>query len=448
MDPLRSILREDWPRLAWFARAGRSGSVVVEAGAGVHIDAEWFGDVVWDGPFADADFDRTELVFGSGARIREGHIVFVSAGQTGDRLHSVETPDGLVVSNSLPCLLAGLGASLTLDHDYPPALRTVRAGIRSYQEYIPSSVGPIRLTYFQNLVWDGSAVTKQDKPAPLRDFGTFDRYRDSFASATRRLVQNAAHPARRAPLRAVATCSAGYDSSTVTAMVSDAADCSVVGLLETRDGRDDSGAVVAGALGLEFHGIPSREWSRLGGVEARFLSAGLAGGSSVPLRAAEPLLADCVLFTGYHGDKMWDLKTEGLEDDHARADLGGCDLMEFRLSAGFVHVMLPMFGSHQIVDVHEISRSAEMEPWRVGGSYDRPICRRIVEGAGVPRDAFARSKGAMQQWVVFTPETRAEFERWRVARAIELPEATDDTPSMASLEFVWAVESVVDQYYG
>ena len=33
-----------------------------------------------------------------------------------------------------------------------------------------------------------------------------------------------------------------------------------------------------------------------------------------------------------------------------------------------------------------------MRPWDVPGPYSRPICRRIVEGAGVPREMFGQPK--------------------------------------------------------
>jgi hypothetical protein len=40
----------------------------------------------------------------------------------------------------------------------------------------------------------------------------------------------------------------------------------------------------------------------------------------------------------------------------------------------------------------KITRSAEMAPWDVGGAYSRPICRRLLEDAGVPRGSFGVSK--------------------------------------------------------
>ena len=42
--------------------------------------------------------------------------------------------------------------------------------------------------------------------------------------------------------------------------------------------------------------------------------------------------------------------------------------------------------------IHPINRSPEMKPWCVVGNYDRPIVRRIVEEAGVPREPFGNRK--------------------------------------------------------
>jgi hypothetical protein len=68
-----------------------------------------------------------------------------------------------------------------------------------------------------------------------------------------------------------------------------------------------------------------------------------------------------------------------------------------------------------------------MRPWSVGGSYDRPIARRIIEQAGVPRKEFGERKRVVTP--VYDSITRrtppiggflsdhslAEFERWFAA---------------------------------
>ena len=44
--------------------------------------------------------------------------------------------------------------------------------------------------------------------------------------------------------------------------------------------------------------------------------------------------------------------------------------------------------------IHRISNSKEMQEYSVGGKYDRPIPRRIIETKGIKRDEFMLKKGA------------------------------------------------------
>jgi hypothetical protein len=75
----------------------------------------------------------------------------------------------------------------------------------------------------------------------------------------------------------------------------------------------------------------------------------------------------------------------------------GGSLQEFRLKTGFIHVPVPLLAFTRHADVLRISNSLEMRRWRVGGHYDRPIPRRLVEEAGVPRRAYALEKRAISQ---------------------------------------------------
>src|SRR5436189_3795 len=61
----------DWPPLAWLA-CGHRGDPTVEVfhGPDVETTPDGFSEAVWDGEFARAGFDETDLVFGSGARRR------------------------------------------------------------------------------------------------------------------------------------------------------------------------------------------------------------------------------------------------------------------------------------------------------------------------------------------------------------------------------------------
>jgi len=135
--------------------------------------------------------------------------------------------------------------------------------------------------------------------------------------------------------------------------------------------------------------------------EAEFVASGDAG--DVQLLTFQNLLNGRILTTGFHGDKIWDPRNRKVGDQVVRGDNSGSSLGEYRLRVGFVHMPIPFIGCRRHADIQAISQSPEMDPWRIGGSYDRPIARRIVEEAGVPRSGFARHKLATAVWWGFKP---------------------------------------------
>jgi len=128
------------------------------------------------------------------------------------------------------------------------------------------------------------------------------------------------------------------------------------------------------------------------------------------------LRGKCVM-TGMLGDKVWGFDWENIGLNIARADNGGGSLGEFRLDTDFVHVAVPYVGILGQRDILAISLSREMEPWRIGGEYDRPIARRIVESSGVRRGAFGVSKKAVT--VSIGLPTVFSFEKLHPQTAIE-----------------------------
>lgn len=432
---------DEWPALAWVAHHRRDEARIrLLAGPGVEHGPGWWCEAVWAGPFEDADFDRTHAVFGSGGRVRGDQVTFVPSAAVSDRLHVSSVDDGLVVSNSLPALLAHTCTSLTDDHDHLATMRTVRGGIDAYDREIPTTDGSITLVYHDNLVLRGGEQQLAPKPVPPLDTVDYATYTALLRDSLRAIAANAASPRRARPLALVSTCSSGYDSSVVTALSAAVGCRHVVGIVEDRKGRPDSGRCVADALGMEFHGFGRHAWTERGEVETRFLAAGLAGGSTIPLLSAEPVLEGAVLLTGYHGDRMWDVTGEAPSRHHARADLGGTDLMEFRLSAGFVHAMVPFIGSAVMPEVRAISGSEEMAPWRLGSSYDRPIVRRLLEEEQVPLRCLADRKRAMQQRFPVNPATRDAFESWRAEQVGVAAGFLDDRSHRANDLFRWSVE--------
>ncbi len=395
-----------WPRLAWLAHC-LPGEPTVEVlhGAGLEVTDDWLCEAVWDGEYEAGGFDETDIVAGSGVRLRAGQVTFVSSGSTVDRLQSVFRLGHAWISNSLPCLVEALGADL--DPSYPGYywdFRSIIQGLSRYKRQLDTSVGPVELTYFDNLVWDGTSLRRATKAGKLRPFEDFASYRAALAAAMQGIAANMAHEQRRQPFRMLGTCSSGYDSPTVAVLAAEAG-CEEVlsfdrargellsGAAGHRVGQADSGEAIAAALGLRTILVERDAWERCRLPEPPFIASN-AFGEEVHYKAAEGHLAGRVLLTGYHGDKLWAKKTSDVVGDIVRGDPSGLALTEYRLSAGFIHCPVPFWGARQIADIVAISNGAEMGPWDVEGDYSRPICRRIVEEAGVQRESFGMSKHA------------------------------------------------------
>jgi hypothetical protein len=420
---LRSIPVRDWPPLAWLAVCSESSNEIrCFTGSRVELADDQFSEAVWAGPYAEGGFDETDLVFGTGGRIRADAMVFVSSGSTVDRLYALQRENRTWISNSLPCLMSVTDGSLDLECvSYGEIFNSIRRGVNRYAKELPTTVGPVRVSYFENLVWDGSGLVSVPKPGERRDFGSYARYRAFLDSTMTLLAANAAATDREHPYTLISTVSGGYDSSAVTALARIAGCDEAIGFDRARGGAVDSGEHTAACLGVRFHSVETAAWRDNPHSILPFLAAGTSGGSSVFFRGAEPLLAGRVVLTGFHGDKVWSKHTTDLGPELTRGDTSGTDLTEYRLVVGFIHCPVPFWGARQIRDVNTISNSPELEPWDVPGRYSRPICRRIVEECGVPREIFGVRKEAASQpllfaWESLVPEARREYLGWLRAR--------------------------------
>jgi hypothetical protein len=162
---------------------------------------------------------------------------------------------------------------------------------------------------------------------------------------------------------------------------------------------DDSGEAIARLLGLTVETYSRDAYLKSSDYpEAAFIATG-NGGDDVVLSVLGAKLERTLLFTGMLGDTLWG--TEGqdprLSREYRFRYPAGGSLQEHRLSTGFVHVPIPLLTFTRHADILAISRSPEMSAWRLGTDYDRPIPRRLIEEAGVPRDAFAKEKRAITQ---------------------------------------------------
>ncbi len=412
-----------WPKLAWVATFLPGSELIkVYHGPCVETNGRWCVEAVWAGDYERGNFDRTDLIFGSGLRCRENGVIFVSSGTTLDRLWYYRGNDSWFVANSLPAILAVAETSLDeVSWDYARDVDTIMQGVSGYKRQLPCNEGELFVLYFNNLLWDGLNLTEIDKPDTAPRFDTFNTYAAYLMENAERLRTNTGDRARAHPVIPLVTVSKGYDSS-VAAVIARRAGCkqSVTIRQSTSLWRgSDSGEEVAGYLGLKCANY-NRTARRYPLEETIWAASGRAGVLNWTLfDYPEPL---CLFFTGPYGDKMWSRGRWEFKDPFEFTGLSLGGIGEFRLFRGVFHCPVPFWGMRHLRELWEITHAGAMEPWSVPGDYDRPIPRRIVEEAGVPRTAFGQCKKNTSHdepllWP-YTPEAAASFRRFLRAHGL------------------------------
>ncbi|MEX2546911.1 MAG: hypothetical protein WD830_03885 [Chloroflexota bacterium] len=187
----------------------------------------------------------------------------------------------------------------------------------------------------------------------------------------------------------------------------------------------DSGEEVGKRLGLEVRGYERLAYLHRNDLpEAEFLASGFSG-EEVVMSEMERDLGGHMLVSAFFGDGMWWMNRPP-RPILWRSDQSGSSLGEWRLRAGFIHVPLPCFSGEQYPLTQRISRSPEMRPWVLGRAYDKPIPRRILEEAGVPRGAFGEVKRAISATIhvdgpaALSPASAASLEAFAAAEGREV----------------------------
>ncbi|HEX5352507.1 MAG TPA: hypothetical protein VFW60_00345 [Rhodanobacteraceae bacterium] len=389
------------PCLAWCACITRGESDVhIYHGNSVEcaLDARSFHEGAWSGSHGDGNFDEALTFTGSGGRVTEDGVVFASSTHTLEPVYLVRLQNTILCSNSMHFILSEASDWLDVNYPYYEAdIMTIMFGLTRYKSSIPTRTGNTLRSYYRcNIVIsDDLVVTRHSKRSPP-PFVTFQDYCAFLHSEVQQVAENAAAPQRRRRYKPLTTISSGYDSP-AAAVVARAAGCTeAITLTRAHPGladRNDSGSQIAMQLGLKVtevdyfagrNAVPEFP-------EAEFMATG-HGGDDMPLAVAEAELAGTLLCTGFHGDKVWDKNDKQPSRSIVRGGISGCSLAEFRLRAGFLNLPVPFIGCIRHPEIHRISNAPDMAPWSIGGKYDRPVPRRIVEQAGVPRALFGQAK--------------------------------------------------------
>jgi len=401
----KAELVADIPPLAWLWDSSAGDGTLLH-GSRVFLFGDGFFEGAWDGNFAEREYDTAVNVYGSGAKWRDGTVRFVTPSHTLEALYYVAEGHSVVVSNSLIFILTYSG--LELRHDdwsYGGRFAAIARGTSKSPLQIPLNRGQLNVLYHHNLAVGASdAVEIQPKALPPR-FGDFHDYAGYLERTVGAVFDNAQHPARYSRYEPLTTLSSGYDSATCATLAAKNGCKRAVGIVTSQRGLTDSGANVAAALGLEFKAYERPNYEEMlddnaldqNQGEAEFLCVGLQGEDSV-YGAFADAVGGSVLLTGFMGTN-WETgrrnKLPPNDGTIAKTDLSGGSLGEFRLQRDFIHLVVPFIGAQRFQDVARITASEEMRDYSVGGAYDKPIPRRIVESAGVKREDFGSEKRAV-----------------------------------------------------
>ncbi len=325
-------------------------------GERVETKDQWFCEAIWDGDFKTGDFDQTDLVFGSGGRIRDDNLCFVSSGSNLNRLHSFERNGTTYVSNSLICMLAWIDAAPKNDYlNYSQDFSNYRYAIFGQRTIaFPSTAGTVNLTYFSNLNWIGDHLEECDKPNAERLLKTFDAYLKFLQDSIKRIADNAKDDKRSQPYKLICPLSQGYDSPTVATLLRKTEGVEAMTFGVDRHGGDDSGEAIAATLGIPCHVINRDAWREIALAEVPFI-AGSGSVGDLAFKPAESLIRGSVLMLGNGGDRTWD-KHSTTVPPIVVGDGATLGLTEYRLWTGFIICPVGIWGIRQLHGIIQISQ--------------------------------------------------------------------------------------------
>lgn len=404
---LRRQQLDHWPKLSWCAKV-TADTVNVLHGCRVEYAEEWVFEGAWAGEFGKADFDReVPVIIGTGIRLRDNMVSFVCSTSPLDRLFYVDRKKELLVSNSLACLLSV--SKLRLDPAFPYS-KTLSRLINSHQfqpRILPTLDGDeIRVLIYDKLVYTKEVLLEQPRTYPEQtNFNSFEEYEQFLSAEISAIRTNLEDEQRRFKVAPVVTISKGYDSAASTVIakplgIRSALSISRVGIFFQ---HDDSGQEIAEELGIPVKSVISRV-SAYRDYDLVWAGQGQSDDLNMTLFDFPDDLT--LLVVGTQGDTVWEkgLKQNFSDSHHfLDRDPSGCGLTEWRLHKGVLLFSVPCIGASRLDCLKHINDSPAMDPWRIGGDYDRPIPRRILEQQGVRRGAFGIKKMATISCRMFYP---------------------------------------------
>lgn len=415
---------EDLPRLAWCVRL-RAGASTVELRCGpwVEVAGKAFVAGAWDGSFSAMQFGHSAALCGSGAVVEKNSVLFATAFHPTEWLFANRVGDCLWISNSLPFVLTA--SEDELDLTYPnyffDLLNDYRMGVEASQTgLITKASRTVRIFSCCSFRVAADLSISREEKKWKQPPESYQDYADELSRSVNAILDNARSRDRTRPYQPIATVSRGYDSTASAALAAGGGCQQAVTFRQSRKDAagtlaDDSGAAVARDLSMTVTEYDRADYRDRPLGEAEFFMTPM-GRTNLSLLAMEDELSGSVLVGGRHGENFW--RRDGLPvfpnfREPSAVKMSGSEAIEFCLRAGIIHLPAPYLQGIHGAAIRQITHAKEMQPWSLGGTYDRPIPRRIAEEAGVRRNSFGQLKmGGGERGDPLSEDARRDFEEF------------------------------------
>ncbi len=391
------------PPLAWCACVRRDCDTVdVLHGKSVECKDDFFVAGVWDGVFMDGDFDSTHFSCCTGGSVNKSKsgVKFSTPNHLQDKIVSVLLSDVLYISNSVAFLLVVSECELDVNYPhYEEDFCNIIFGLHKAKTKTRLQDGKVLNMHFCcNVDVDNALTIIEEKKRSGLSFANFADYHTKVTQILEKLVSNATDKQRKIKYGMMSTISRGYDATFTSALVREVGCDKVLTFNRPEKYAPDCGTDIARLLGYENieEGDGNLYLRNTGLLEAEACSSGEMG-TAIAFAAFIDEYKDCLFFMGTRGDSLFERLHGNVNNDYDFSEGNGytqsdSSFAESALRANSIIVHVPLIGGDRWSDLARISNSAEMTSYSVGESYDRPIARRIVEEAGVPREAFGQKK--------------------------------------------------------
>ena len=393
-------IKKNLPPLSWIAIVSENcDTIEVIAGRTVETFDSFFVSGVWDGDFIKGDFDHCNFSCCTGAIIRDDKVLFVTPHHLNSCIFSIRQKNNLYLSNSASFLLAYTDNEFNpnyyqYDNDFCCETLGKRNLIPPFHSFAPLlNKSHINIYSYCKIEIQNNLVVSINRHSSNFQFHDFDNYRIALSSTLQLIRRNVNSEYRKCHYGMIATISRGYDAPTCAVLAKEIGCDEIFTFNRPNHYKNDCGTEIAKVLGYdtihECDGDLVKTNTEY--IEAADFASGDTG-SMITFEGQKNLFKNKLLFCGFRGDDYWSIANSPNNNLISITETSSENSYEVFLESNTIMIMIPYIGADHASDIYNISLSEEMKPWRLGVRYDRPICRRIVEEAGVERNSFGKKK--------------------------------------------------------